>query len=423
MKNEILASSPSLRVEYFCNEDATNKNLAIVFTSLWNRSLEGNHYGGELFFREGFDVVAVKISNDDWFQSIPLDLFDRIHKIISERCYEQRIAYGTSMGGYAGIALSKHLNCTSVIAISPQYCIDEEFDTRWLNHAKSITFNYRINKDAIAEGCKFFILYDNKDADELQIQRLLPILPVNDTHLFKLPFSGHPSTYFLNEVGLIKTLAIQLAQKGHLDGIDFFEKKRQSKSYLFCLSQHLLRMNHPIWALSTIESALKLDQTVAIFYRQKCDVLIQMGQLKDAATALNQAICLDPENANYHYHLSELLDKLGVAEKAILASLKAISLDPKNPHLLGHLAHLLKQSNLLNQALSAVESALKIDASIAKLYTQKCDILIKLGRIEEAVSPLQQAAILEPDNLHHQYLLRSLLHKLSAAPFLKTTQA
>jgi hypothetical protein len=119
MKNELLINEDSMRIEYYYDENKTHQNIAFVFTPFMNRNLEGNSYGGDLLFDNGFDVIAFKISNDNWFQSIPSSLFDLISQIISKNNYIKKIAYGSSMGGYASIALSNLLEATTVIAFSP----------------------------------------------------------------------------------------------------------------------------------------------------------------------------------------------------------------------------------------------------------------------------------------------------------------
>ena len=45
----------------FCPCAVGASGVALVFTPSMNRSLEGNGYGGEVFFRNGFDTVAVKV--------------------------------------------------------------------------------------------------------------------------------------------------------------------------------------------------------------------------------------------------------------------------------------------------------------------------------------------------------------------------
>jgi hypothetical protein len=109
MKSEILCSSENMKIEYFYDESKDHRNIAFIFTPMLNRNLDGNDFGGEVFYRNGFDTIAFKISNDDWFQSVPLSVFENIKNIDLKKNYTKKIAYGTSMGGYASIAFSYSL--------------------------------------------------------------------------------------------------------------------------------------------------------------------------------------------------------------------------------------------------------------------------------------------------------------------------
>jgi hypothetical protein len=299
MKNEVLFSSENTRVEYFYDENSNHENLTFVFAPAENKSLEGNPYGGEVFFRNGFDTVTFKNLDRDWHQSIPLYLFDKINNILITKKYKKRVSYGSSMGGYAVIALSKILKIDTAIIFSPQYCIDEAFDIRWAADAKKINFVYRITKESINNNCKYFIFYDNKDQDELQIRRLMNLLPMENVQLIILPYTGHPSTNFLFEVGLLKKIIVMIANKNSIEGINCLENKRASKSYWHTLSFHLLKKNHLILSLAAINSAIEIDAKNAAFHFHKGLVLEMLGMSYEAANALEIAASIEPNNDLY----------------------------------------------------------------------------------------------------------------------------
>ncbi|MBU3615458.1 hypothetical protein ICN46_11210 [Polynucleobacter sp. Latsch14-2] len=156
MKSDILFGSEFVRIEHFIG-DNNNTNLAFIFSSLESRSLDGNRNGGEIFFRNGYDVISFKISNGDWFQSLPPDIFEVIKSISLERGYQKKVAYGSSMGGFASIAFSRLLELDTAIVFSPQISISESFDQRWASNARGINFKYHITKETISDHCKFFI--------------------------------------------------------------------------------------------------------------------------------------------------------------------------------------------------------------------------------------------------------------------------
>ena len=306
MKIQLLASTNSMKIEFFFDENFKHKNLVYIFTPSFNRNLNGMAYGGDLFFRGGYDVIVFKISNDDWFQSIPPELFTSISGVIAIHKYEKKVAYGSSMGGYAAIAFSKILDCNTVIVFSPQHSIDQSFDRRWEAYAKKINFIYTIACDTVNQNCKFFIFYDDKGPDELQVSKILDVIPSANTCLIRLPYAGHPTTHYLAQVGILKELAIKVANENSIDNIDFRGRKALSKSYLQCISYHLLRRNKLKSALFTIDSAIQIDQNIPAFHWHKSTVLAKLGRSKEAIDSINNALSLDPSNVKFQIHLSNL---------------------------------------------------------------------------------------------------------------------
>jgi tetratricopeptide (TPR) repeat protein len=306
MKSELLACSDVMRVEHFFDESNPEcKNLAYIFTPSMNRNLNGNAFGGEVFSRNGFETIAFKISNDDWFQSIPDTVFESIKTLLGKRKYLRKVAYGSSMGGYAAIAFSKLLDSDQVIVFSPQYCIDEPFDLRWSEMAKNIEFRYRITLESIKRDADYWIYFDNKHIDNLHVQRLLNLIPNLKT--IKLPYTGHPSTHYLAEVGLLKEIINRIAAQVGLTDIEYRKNRRQSKSYLNGLSTGLYKAGHLSWALAAIESALQIDPKAASYYIQKSRILEKMGDVKAAISTLREAILIDPENPSNQRFLDRLL--------------------------------------------------------------------------------------------------------------------
>lgn len=88
------------------------------------------------------DKLFIKDSNQAWYQGGTSDfnnlneLVNHIEKIIEEFNYNKTITLGNSMGGFAAILIGIHLNCTHIIAFSPQTFVDirskiANLDFRW----------------------------------------------------------------------------------------------------------------------------------------------------------------------------------------------------------------------------------------------------------------------------------------------------
>jgi len=270
MKSQILVSSETMRVDYFCHDNPIKENLAYTFSHYQSYDLNGNNNGGAVFYKNGYDVIAFKVSNDDWFQSVPPSVFDQIRNICTLKKYKKKIAYGGSMGGFGSIAFSKLLDCNISVAFCPQYSIDEAFDQRYAKQAKNIEFVYRISGESISKSCKYFIFYDNEYVpDKLQVEKLLEVIPIENTKLVTLPLCGHDPMGYLRDICLLKDVAIKIADNCNVDDLDFFKYRKSSKVYLWNLSQKLMKRKHLKFSLLVIELAIKLDENNSAFKHLK----------------------------------------------------------------------------------------------------------------------------------------------------------
>jgi tetratricopeptide (TPR) repeat protein len=302
----VIHSSEFQRVEYFCNNQKRNDAIAFVFSPWGNRMLEGNIWGGEVFLRNGFDVIVFNNSNDDWFQSIPTRVFETINSVITYNQYKMKVGYGSSMGGYASIAFSKLLDLDKAVVISPQFNIGEPFDERWLAESKRINFVYRISEDEVSQKCKFQILYDDKDLDRLHVEMLVKVIPAENVELYKLPYSGHPSTFYLHEIEQTYEI-IKECRSGSVNRLNLRADRSRSHTYLSNLSAALNSSRKFKMSLSTIDSAIALNSSRATYHKTRSAVLEKMNLVDESLNSLKIAISLDPENSWYQQVLSRLL--------------------------------------------------------------------------------------------------------------------
>jgi len=302
----VINSSEFQRVEYFCNNQKRNDAVAFTFTPWGNRTLEGNMFGGEVLLQSGFDVIAFKISNDDWFQSIPSRVFEIINSVTTYNQYKMKVGYGSSMGAYASIAFSKLLDLDKAVVISPQFSIGEPFDERWISDSKRINVVYRISEDEISQNCKFEILYDDKDLDRLHVEKLVKVIPEENVELYKLPYSGHPATNYLHEIKQTYEI-IKDCRSGSVNRFNLRADRSRSHTYLSNLSAALNSSRKFKMSLSAIDSAIALNSSRAPYHKTRSDVLEKLNRVDESINSLRIAISLDPENSWYQNALTQLL--------------------------------------------------------------------------------------------------------------------
>jgi tetratricopeptide (TPR) repeat protein len=375
MKNKIIFAAESIKVDYFYDDIINNQSIVYVFSPSYNRDLEGNNFGGEFFIKNGFDVVSFKITNDDWFQSIPLSVFENIKEINTLKKYKQKISYGSSMGGFGAIVFSSLLECNASIAFSPQFSIDENFDTRWECWSKNIGIKYRISKKSISKFCDYFIFYDNKSIDQLHIDRITALIPLEKIHLIKLPFAGHLTAIYLSEVSLIKNILIKIAKENNINDINLLINRKSSKTYLHSLSEYLLAKNKFKYSLDIINTTLSIDNNIGAYHLHKSIILARTDKFNESVQSLKDAIKLDPYFPSNHGYLTKLLHFLNDPEADLEAYRISNPIIPDSAVLLSHLSFLLSKQGLVSEALSAIRLAINLDKREEKFHLQECALL------------------------------------------------
>lgn len=302
----ILLETDDLRVEFFRTARPTTQSLAFTFTGWGERERSGYGYGGRFLLKEGYDVVAFKLVEDNWYQSVPERVFERIDACLAGRAYRQRVAYGSSMGGYAAIQFSRTLACDIVLAFSPQYRIDQDFDTGYAEWAKRIDFRYFITADSIAPGCRYFVLYDSREEDRLHMDRLRLFIPPAQLVAQPIPWAGHPVDVFLSQVGLLKAVPSQVFARASLDGFSFREARARSTAYHVSLSLALAARSKDAAALELIDRAIGMNADVSGYHGHRSVLLERLGRVPEALASVRRALELDPGNADMVSYLEHL---------------------------------------------------------------------------------------------------------------------
>lgn len=353
------------RVELFRSEKGGANKIVIIFNPVTNKNLEGNKFGGSLLNDNGFDVIQFKSINDDWYQSIPENIFNELNIFIQEAGYGLICSYGSSMGGHAAILFSKKLNCNICLALSPQYSIYEAYDTRWSIYAKNIKFKYLMGEDNISKCCKYFIYFDPKDDDSKHIDRFKNIIKKSQLYLEKIPYSGHPVTDFLVQTGTLKKIPLHIFNEGELLNLDIRTLRHSSKSYFFWLSQKLVSKNKNTLALKVVDLALIKNFNMASFLRQKAIILDRLNRLENAIQAAHEAILLEDNHPNFLTAFGRILNK----NKSYKASLEylnaALTIDKNNPWTHYHKSVALKGLGQFDAAQVSIKLAIAIDGENA----------------------------------------------------------
>jgi len=387
MAAQTLFKSQDLQVDLFRGAEQPG-TLAVTFTPFDNRTLEGAGFGSDFLLKNGFDVLAFKSVGDTWFQNVPSALLSELDEKLAAMGYARRVAYGSSMGGYAAIQFSKVLRFETVLAYSPQFRIDLPFDTRWKPWADRIRWQYRISRDSVDERCQYFIVYDDRGPDGLHVEFLSEILPPASLRKVVLPFAGHPVGQYLLETGRIQLFTLDVLRRGHVDAMRRRQDRRQSRAYFENLSAACARKRKHRWALSLIDTAIRLQPGLSRLHQARSHTLDRLGRLDDAIEAARTSVSLVTER-----------DDAGPQQ---------------------NLAALLFKKGHWSESLEAIDIAIKRYPGIASFHALRSAALQKLQRLGEAIDAAKVSLSLDASDIRMQARLSEML-RMQAAPSAETS--
>ena len=256
----IIHEEHGLTIEYFrSRKESFRRIIVFTFTEHGNTSLLGYGFGGKFPLDMGFDVIAVKSSHLSWFEEISLLIIMKINKIVQEDStrYSMRVAYGSSMGAYATLRYSRLLQIDRVVAISPLFDINLSQDKRYLTDSKNLRSSAMMSSEFLSPICHHIILYDPYCQNSIHAAQYKEIIQQKFLDLIKLYYSGHPSTYFLSEVGILKELVVSLISEGKtIPKIRWKSRKLKSAWYLTNLGVACFNSGKLTWSLNILKKAL-----------------------------------------------------------------------------------------------------------------------------------------------------------------------
>lgn len=264
LENTIVLDSPNLLVELISNCSSHPKPvLVFTFTNLEGAGKRSAGFAETFLINAGYSVLAFKGSRNanNWFQDLREEDFVDIESTIQSKGFGpyKKIAYGSSMGGYAGIAFSKRFDIDGVLALSPQFDIRQEWDQRWSKYASQIDFKHLINEYSISKRCVYCVVCDPYDKDYLHYKHIESLIPSSNLISVLIPFSGHPSGHYLKELDLLKGMVISFIE--NLDVSFTFNKTASKKSsvWLSTLAEYCMHKNKLMYAKFVYEKLVSLN--------------------------------------------------------------------------------------------------------------------------------------------------------------------
>ena len=314
--------------------------LAITFTEYGNRNIKGNGFGGDFLLKNGFDIIAVKTIENRWYVDFLSKGATLITSFLSSTTghHRWRCGYGSSMGGYAAIKFSGLFDLNCVLAISPQFDISQDWDPQWRQSADPSLEWPAVRTTDLAKECKYFIAYDPYDKDNLHYRQYCEVIPASQMFPLRVPMSGHPSGYVLQETGSLRaTVLAPLAGRGQ----------------------------DPDWRILVRAGRHKSGR----YFHNLAAACLSHRKLNWAESASKRALALNAFHPEYNIRLALIYDLKGDLDGMFAAAAAAVAANPWHPHMAALLARALSRKGMKKEAFYQVDRACSLskDMSFLKL--------------------------------------------------------
>jgi protein O-GlcNAc transferase len=187
----------------------------------------------------------------------------------------------------------------------------------------------------------------------------------------------------------------------------------------FSLAMAYIRISHPDWARTVLESLAAQFPQDAIYPYWLGRLSYDGHEYEKAITYFKQAVQLDPQMARAHDNLGLCYYYENQNELAVSSYEKAIELEKNSPHPSPwpylNLAVTLQFLNRPADAEANLREAIRLDPNIAKAHFQLGTVLEDTARPDEALRELQEAARLDPAYPEPHMAMARILHKLGRA--------
>jgi tetratricopeptide (TPR) repeat protein len=143
------------------------------------------------------------------------------------------------------------------------------------------------------------------------------------------------------------------------------------------------------------------------------EVLLALGRVEDASSALERCVELDPQRPRAHFQLATALASSGQVDRALDEFAREIETDPEPAvKILAHLnrSMLLQQKKRWQDAGGELEAVLQLDPGRTEVYGDLATLYIQAGETDAAVGALERGKEAGFASAPHYYSLGARLY-------------
>lgn len=318
---------------------------------------------GESFLQaSGISAIHVLGRGNDWYQ-YP-DIFAAAAVVRAAIAgATRRVAYGSSMGGYAALRLADAVGADAVFALSPQWSIDPAiapWENRWLQDAHRIRWMSALDGPLRCAASSVLVYDPRQPHDRRHAEQIAGDVAA---HLLPVPYCQHPATTFLAETGL---LGMMLGDMLHdrFDAPAMTARIRAGRSrsavYLGALAERQPRVR-PRTALALVCRARIANPALDLGKLSLARVLMRTGN-HAAALAVHRSLVAKVNRLPiYLVPFAEALASAGGGIEACAIADEVVTAQPDVGHLRNWYATMLWRQGERTAAITQLAEAVALD--------------------------------------------------------------
>lgn len=271
-------------------------------------------WGEKFYLREGHSLLGMIARTPDWFRcSEFIAEFERIAATGFFRQFKNVVLTGGSMGAFAACAFSRLVPGCTVLAVSPQICVDPAVVPWEKRFPRAVQQNWQLPYGNAGQGLEFakrvYLVYDPLDRrDSAHIRSF----PVGDNIVpLKIPAGGHDVSILLHQLNVLKPYT-----RAVIDGSmtaemfrSLIARRKDGMRYRRILARHAIHRGHykaaarvaelsqakfpggefPAIRVAALTAAGELPQAMKLLYPADADNNL-MGRYKSIEHAYKPAL-------------------------------------------------------------------------------------------------------------------------------------
>lgn len=230
-----------------CETDA----IALTFDPI-DTTVKNPPFGFKALNKQHFDIIAVRKRKEETYQQdLSKEEFEKTVQNVVQG-YQDKIAYGASLGAYQALYYTSALNCR-VLSLSPRLSVHPKYGKEDVIAKETFRHTFEIPTNAKISP---IILFDpkNKMDRKFMNQGLKQSFP--NGRFVEFPYGGHKMTTHLRNMGLLKEYLISFVYSNQIP-----ERNRRKKAecplYLRNLAKSCLHRQKLKWAENLLNQSLK----------------------------------------------------------------------------------------------------------------------------------------------------------------------